>query len=125
MLSARVEEAVAGRDHGAGIRVSEFGSVYVYTNDTSLEGLLKAARRRRPRSAVSRLRTPRSRSRPQPSHPFISAHPAVGCIGGAQAPDTAAAYHAAKDYDPSIVQVTATYMDRRQQVTIANSEGFS
>ena len=101
MLSARVEEAVAGRDHGAGIRVfREFGSVYVYTNDTSLEGLKRRPGRRRPRSAVSRLRTPRSRSRPQPSHPFIQCIPPSDVSAVRKAEILRAAYHAAKDYDP-------------------------
>ena len=42
----RIEEAVTGRAHGAGVRVFKgLNSVYVYTNDTSLSGLLRAAER--------------------------------------------------------------------------------
>jgi TldD protein len=126
MLSARVEEAVAGRDHGAGIRVfREFGSVYVYTNDTSLEGLLKAARQAA--AAIGSEQAADAAITLAPTA-IASIHPVrippsdVSAVRKAEI--LRAAYHAAKDYDPSIVQVTATYMDRRQQVTIANSEGL-
>ena len=37
----RVEDAVTGRMHGAGIRIYKgLNSVYVHTNDTSLSGLI-------------------------------------------------------------------------------------
>ncbi|MGI5877832.1 MAG: PmbA/TldA family metallopeptidase, partial [Christensenellales bacterium] len=118
MLSARVEEAVAGRDHGAGIRVfREFGSVYVYTNDTSLEGLLKAARQAA--AAIGSEQAADAAITLAPTA-IASIHPVrippsdVSAVRKAEI--LRAAYHAAKDYDPSIVQVTATYMDRRQQV---------
>ena len=42
----RVEDAVTGRMHGAGIRIYKgLNSVYVHTNDTSLSGLIAAARK--------------------------------------------------------------------------------
>lgn len=46
MLSGKVESVNSRRLHGAGVRVfSGFQGIYVYTNDTSLEGLLDCARR--------------------------------------------------------------------------------
>ena len=46
MLSGKVQSVNSRRLHGAGVRVfNGFQGVYVYTNDTSLEGLLSCARR--------------------------------------------------------------------------------
>ena len=46
MLSGKVESVNSRRLHGAGVRVfSGFQGVYVYTNDTSREGLMACARR--------------------------------------------------------------------------------
>ena len=46
MRSSRIENVNSNRLHGAGVRVySGLSSVYVYTNDTSLEGLLDCAAR--------------------------------------------------------------------------------
>ena len=46
MRSGKVEGVNSGRLHGAGVRVYlGFRGVYVYTNDTSREGLLACARR--------------------------------------------------------------------------------
>ena len=45
MRSGRIETVNSNRLHGAGIRVySGLSSVYVYTNDTSLEGLMACAK---------------------------------------------------------------------------------
>ena len=45
-LGGSMEQAISGRDHGAGIRVLKgTHAVYVYTNDTSLAGLMDAARK--------------------------------------------------------------------------------
>ena len=50
MINGHVEDALSGRDYGAGIRVyNGLKSVYVYTNDLSDNGLsmrLKSGRRR-------------------------------------------------------------------------------
>ena len=46
MLSGKVQSVNSRRLHGAGVRVfNGVQGVYVYTNDTSLEGLLACARR--------------------------------------------------------------------------------
>ena len=46
MLSGKVQSVNSRRLHGAGVRVfSGFQGVYVYTNDTSREGLLACAKR--------------------------------------------------------------------------------
>ena len=46
LLDGRIEDAVTGRIHGAGIRIFKgLNSIYVHTNDTSLSGLIAAARK--------------------------------------------------------------------------------
>ena len=46
LLDNRIDNAVTGRTHGAGIRILKgLSSVYVHTNDTSLNGLITAARK--------------------------------------------------------------------------------
>ena len=46
LLDGRIENAVTGRLHGAGIRIYKgLNSIYVHTNDTSLSGLIAAARK--------------------------------------------------------------------------------
>ena len=45
MRSGRLESVDSGRNHGAGVRVfTGTNAIYVYTNDTSREGLLNCAR---------------------------------------------------------------------------------
>lgn len=44
LRSGKIESVNTGRAHGAGIRVLQgTGAVYVYTNDTSREGLMRCA----------------------------------------------------------------------------------
>ena len=46
LLDGRIDSAVTGRAHGAGIRIYKgLNSIYVHTNDTSLSGLIAAARK--------------------------------------------------------------------------------
>ena len=45
LIDGKIENCVAGREHGAGVRVyRELESAYVYTNDTSEAGLCASAR---------------------------------------------------------------------------------
>lgn len=46
LVDGHIESAATGRKHGAGIRIYQgLNSVYVHTNDTSLNGLVDAARK--------------------------------------------------------------------------------
>ena len=59
VIGGKLENAVAGRDHGAGIRVFKgMDTVYVYTNDTSREGLLAAAEEAAQAVASTRVSVP-------------------------------------------------------------------
>ncbi len=122
----RVEELVTGRDRGAGVRVVRgTSSAYAYTNRLDEESLLEAAR-----VAAAALREPASaevrdlrRRTPEVRHP-VAVDPA-GIERTTLAEVVRRADDAARSHDPSVAQVTAAYGDVRQQVYIANSEGFS
>jgi TldD protein len=122
----RVEELVTGRDRGAGVRVVKgTASAYAYTNRLDLDALLEAARvaaaalREPPAAEVRDLR----RRQPAVRHP-VAVDPA-GVQRTTLAELVRRADDAARGYDPAVAQVTAGYGDVRQQVLIANSEGFS
>jgi TldD protein len=122
----RVEELVTGRDRGAGVRVVKgTASAYAYTNRLDTDALLEAARvaaaalREPPAAQVADLR----RREPGVRHP-VAVDPA-GVQRTTLAELVRRADDAARGYDPAVAQVTAGYGDVRQQVMIANSEGFS
>jgi TldD protein len=122
----RVEELVTGRDRGAGIRVVRgTSSAYAYTNRLEAEPLLEAARvaaaalREPPAAEVADLR----RREPGVRHP-VAVDPA-GVDRATLAELVRRADDAARAYDPAVAQVSAGYGDVRQQVLVANSEGFT
>jgi TldD protein len=122
----RVEELVTGRDRGAGIRVVRgTSSAYAYTNRLEPEPLLEAARvaaaalREPPAAEVADLR----RREPGVRHP-VAVDPA-GVDRATLAELVRRADDAARAFDPAVAQVSAGYGDVRQQVLVANSEGFT
>jgi TldD protein len=122
----RVEELVTGRDRGAGVRVVRGTSTaYAYTNRLEDEALLEAARvaaaalREPPGAEVRDLR----RREPGVRHP-VAVDPAT-VERATLAELVRRADDAARGHDPAVAQVMAGYGDVRQQVLIANSEGFS
>ena len=126
LIDGAVEGANTQRAHGAGVRVyAGEDSVYVYTNDTSPEGLLKAARQAADGVGAARGAVPSVRvagSRAANVHP-IALLPS-GVAGARRAQLAHAAYAAAKDVDPAIAQVQVSLTDVDTQVEIANSEGL-
>lgn len=124
MMSGRVEEVGSRRLHGAGVRVfSGFQGVYVYTNDTSLEGLLACARR-----AASAIRAQSGYAakplmwQETPSIHFIREMPDQ--VKSARKVEKMKAAQAVLKEYPEIVQAGITYSDSVQRVWIANSEGL-
>jgi TldD protein len=122
----RVEELVTGRDRGAGVRVVRgTSSAYAYTNRLDDEALLEAARvaaaalRDQPTAEVRDLR----RRDPAVRHP-VAVDPAT-VERATLAELVRRADDAARGHDPAVAQVMAAYGDVRQQVFIANSDGFS
>ena len=125
LQDGRVEDAVTGRMHGAGIRIYKgLNSVYVHTNDTSLSGLIAAARKAadavgtgnecRDEQLVGSVLANRHACRQLP----------MDVSGTRKAELLRRANLAAKDVSPEIQQVRARLMDSDSEVLIANSEGL-
>ncbi len=121
----RIEDAVTGRAHGAGIRVFKgLNSVYVYTNDASLSGLLRAAERAA--DAVGTGNESRNvrltGSYGRNIHAFRELP--MDVPGASKAELLRRASVAARNVSPVIGQVRASIADSDSEVLIANSEGL-
>ncbi|MBE5782999.1 MAG: TldD/PmbA family protein [Clostridiales bacterium] len=124
MLSGRVESVNSRRLHGAGVRVfNGVQGVYVYTNDTSLEGLLACAKR-----AASAVKAQSGYAakplmwQETPTVHFIKEMPdQVKSLRKVE--KLKAAQAVLKEYN-EIAQASVGYMDSVQRVWIANSEGL-
>ncbi len=125
LTDKRIDEAVTGRVHGAGIRVyNGLNSVYVHTNDTSEAGLAAAAARAA--DAIGAAGQDREihlvRSVGANIHPIAQLPMDVG--GQRRAALLKGAQNAAYDVSPEIKQVRAMLLDWDSEVEIANSEGL-
>ncbi|HHY24680.1 MAG TPA: TldD/PmbA family protein [Clostridiaceae bacterium] len=125
MVNDKIEDAVSGRDHGAGIRIMKgYRSVYAYTNDTSKLALLdtayKAACALKEREQNNEIVL--AERLPTNIHGILYLPSSVDNLKKAAIVKTA--YKAAKDYAPEIIQVMVGYGDVDQKVLIANSEGL-
>lgn len=125
MVGGQVEESVAGRDFGVGIRIFHgLNSVYAYTNAFEGEKLAALARQaahaipgsRKQDLVLNLLQSPGANIHPVrvvPSDVPLMRRVAV----------MREANDAARGYRPEISQVTVRYLDEDQNVLIANSEG--
>lgn len=124
MVSGKVETVNSLRLHGAGVRVfSGTQGIYVYTNDTSEEGLVACARR-----AAGAIAEGKGASiLPLQWQDTPSVHPIL--LRPDQVKSTRkiekmrAAQAALKQYD-EISQAAISYSDSLQRVWIANTEGL-
>ena len=120
-----IDNAVTGRNHGAGVRVYHgLESVYVHTNDTSESGLVKAARQAA--SAMGDAAAARDITLTGSIARNIHAIERMPMdVSGAERARLAhEAYLAAKDYDKDVKQVRVMLFSWDTDVTIANSEGL-
>jgi TldD protein len=124
LKSGNIETALSGRDFGIGIRVFKGQeSVYAYTTDFSRDGLLKTAK-----NAAQAIK---GTTIIQPATLVHESYPTLHPIQfSPQEIDKARkvavmkkASEMAKNYHPSVSQVTVRFMDEEQNVLIANSEG--
>ena len=124
MLSGKVESVNSGRLHGAGVRVYlGFRGVYVYTNDTSREGLLACAHR----AAGALQADARITAQPLKAHKFVDNNPIrimPSTVKTARKIDKMRAAQAVMSAYPEITQSSIRYNDSEQQVWIANSDGL-
>ena len=126
ILDNKVENAIGGRTYGIGIRILKgFNSVYAYTNDNSINGLLDTAYK----AALSLGKAGNEKNI------IINNEVKVNNIHNIKIyPQTVdynkkieimkTAYKSAKDYNEQIVQVGVSYSDKDQKVLIANSDGL-
>ena len=126
LRSGRIENAAVSRPRGAGIRVYDaLRSIYVYTCDVTLSGLLRAADKAAA-AVTDTLGSGRDvllcETKVRDIHPVRRLTLDVPAQERAKVLREADA--AARDVSPYIKQVTVGMLAREQQVTIANSEGL-
>ena len=124
MLSGKIENVSSRRLHGAGVRVfTGVRGIYVYTNDTSREGLLSCARR----AASAVQAREKLAAAPLIWQETPSIHPIREMPDRVKAARKAEKVRAAgavlKEYD-EIKQGSVNYSDSVQRVWIANSDGL-
>lgn len=125
LTGGKLDESVAGRDFGVGIRIfSGLNSVYAYTNEHTRERLLPLARQAAQAIKGSRQGdlTLNLTTTPSPGLHVIKANPFDVDLTRKVAV-MRQAYAAARAYSEEISQATVRYLDEDQQVLIANSEG--
>ncbi|MBR3016253.1 MAG: TldD/PmbA family protein [Clostridia bacterium] len=124
MLSGKVESVNSRRLHGAGVRVfSGFQGVYVYTNDTSLNGLMACAKRAASAVQGKEFYTAKDLNwTDTPSIHFIKEMPET--VKAARKVARMKEAQAVLKDEAEIAQSEIAYMDSVQRVWIANSEGL-
>ncbi len=124
LRSGRIESQQSGRLHGAGVRIfSGLSAVYVYTNDTSEEGLLQCARRAAAAVSADNHCVPQAFAMGKSENRHIVTIPPSTVTAMRKAEKLRAANAVLKAY-PEVVQATVSYSDSEQNVWICNSEGL-
>ena len=125
LLNGVVENTISGRIHGIGIRIFKgFKSVYAYTNNTSLQSLLDTAEKAS--LALGDLKEDISiflnDKISYNNHPIIYVPSSISTNKKIEVMKKG--YKAAKEYSNDIKQVSVSYLDKEQNVLIANTEGL-
>lgn len=125
MVNGVVEDGVAGRDHGIGIRIFfKNRGIYAYTNDRNEENLLRVAKDAASALAESPLAWDFVLNRVTHENPHtIRLYPQT-IKEDRKVALLRRAHKAATGFDPLISQVSVIYLDTTQRVQIANSEGL-
>lgn len=124
LVSNKIENSISGRDFGIGIRIfSGLQSIYTYTNDFSVKGLLLAAKK----AALAIQGGGTGTIHPLKKESFHPLHQIKQMPQTVEHSRRAAIMRKANDiarnYDPRISQVRVRYLDEEQNILIANSEG--
>lgn len=125
LVDGKVDDAIGGRTYGIGIRIFKgFKSVYAYTNNNSLESLLETAYK----AALALGEVKEDINIVLNERKIESIHPIIyypkNISYDRKIKIVKEAYSAAKNFSDEISQVVASYVDREQNVLIANSEGL-
>ena len=126
IIDSKVENALGGRSYGIGIRIFKgFKSVYAYTNDNSLSSLLDTAYKAA--LALGNLKEENTiildNSFKYKNMHDIKIYPNTVDYQN-KIKVMKEAYTSAKEYSTDISQVNVTYMDKTQNILIANTEGL-
>ncbi len=126
VLDDKVQNILGGRDYGIGIRIFKgLKSVYAYTNDNSLNSLLDTAYKAA--LALGDLKEDKSIIL-NPKKTFKNLHPikinpsTVDCKDKIKIMKEA--YKSAYDFHSDISKVSVGYLDKEQNILIANTEGL-
>lgn len=125
ILNGKVENSISGRTHGIGIRIFKgFKSVYAYTNNTSLSSLLDTAQK----AALALGELKEDISIVLTEKTIINNNPIIYIPSSISLQKKIEVmkkgYKAAKDYNEEISQVSVSYLDKEQNILIANTEGL-
>jgi TldD protein len=121
----RVEDVASGQDAGAGVRVIAGDKVaYAYTNLLTESSLLEAAAAARAGLATSGAGSVTDLRRTEPSVTHPSVRPADEVDMSEKVLAIQNADEAARTAGAEVRQVTASYMDVRQKILIANTDGL-
>lgn len=126
LIDGKVENAIGGRSYGIGIRIFKgFKSVYAYTNNNSRDSLLETAYRAA--LALGEVKEKEgniilNEKKITTIHPIIYYPKDV--LYDKKIAVLKSAYGGAKNYNSEISQVVASYVDKEQNVLIANTEGL-
>lgn len=125
ILNGKVENSISGRTHGIGIRIFKgFKSIYAYTNNRDLSSLLDTAEKAA--LALGELKEDISvvlnRKEVYNNNPIIYIPSSVSIDKKINVMKTG--YKAAKEYHDEISQVSVGYLDKEQNILIANTEGL-
>lgn len=126
LIDNKVENALGGRSYGIGIRIfKEFKSVYAYTNSNSLTALLDTAHKAA--LALGELKEDKTVVLNNDMK-FDNIHNIKyfpNSIGyDKKTKIMKDAYKSAKEYHEEITKVSVSYIDKEQNVLIANTEGI-
>lgn len=126
LIDNKIENALGGRNYGIGIRIFKgFKSIYAYTNDNSLNGMLDTAYKAA--LALGNLSDEKmvvlNNTKVFTDINPIKLYPSsVDYQKKINVMKTA--YKSAKEYSTDISQVSISYTDKDQKVLIANTEGL-
>lgn len=125
MEDNKIENALSGKEYGAGIRIfSGLKSVYAYTNDVTIDGLLKIAAD----AAWAIKGDNRMNAKDFIQLEYHNLNPIIYTPSeidiSKKTNHIKNAYNAIKSYSDEIVQAVVKYLDSDKKVLIANSEGL-
>lgn len=125
LIGGLIEDNKSGRDYGVGIRIfDKVNSIYVYTNDSSEENLIKVAK-----NAAAALNSSKVDLNINFIKPNIKNNNPIEKLlsktsKGKKIELLKRGYEAAKNYDSIIQQVTVNYIEEEQNILVANTEGL-